>query len=116
MQCPKCGAITRVTNTLHHDSGLRIRRFRTCTECSHTFRTTQTVEKIDNDGRLWHFSDTRARGAGHGKSVFTDDDIRRMREMWKTGKHTQTELSVIFGCSRNNVSHIIQRKTWAHVA
>ena len=69
MQCPKCGAMTRVTNTLHHDSGLRIRRFRTCTECSHTFRTTQTVEKIDDDGRLWHFLDTRARGAGHGKEL-----------------------------------------------
>ena len=27
------------------------------------------------------------------KSFFTDDDIRRMREMWETGKHTQTELA-----------------------
>ena len=116
MNCPKCGGVTRVTNTLHHDSGLRIRRFRTCTECSHTFRTTQTVEKIDNDGRLWHFLDTRARGTGHGMSVFTENDIRRMREMWESGNHTQTELGEIFGCTRTTVSQIVKRRTWSHVA
>ena len=49
-------------------------------------------------------------------SLFTENDIRRMREMWETGEYTQTELSVIFGCTRTNVSQIVKRRTWAHVA
>ena len=49
-------------------------------------------------------------------SFFTDDDIRRMREMWETGKYNQTELAEIFGCTRTNVGYIVRRRTWAHVA
>ena len=115
MNCPECGEPTRVSNTEVNESGLRIRRFRTCSSCGYRFRTTQTVEKLDNDGHLWHFAKTR-RGELNGRNIFTVDDVRRMRKMYATKEYTQNQLAKIFGCNQTNVSSIVRRTTWAHVS
>ena len=116
MRCPECGSCkTKVTSLKWNQSGTRVRRYRKCNECGYTFRTTQTSEKIDNDGRHWNWDQTRTRGETHGMSVFTAADIRRMREMYETGTYTKTRLGEIFGCSRANIRQIVERKTWAHI-
>ena len=115
MNCPECGGQTRVSNTEINDSGLRIRRFRNCKSCGYRFRTTQTVEKLDNDGSSFNFAQTRNRGEDHGKSVFNDEDIKRMRKMHESGGYTWTALGKIFGCTRQNVKQICTWNTWKHV-
>ena len=115
MNCPECGGPSRVSNTEVNASGLRIRRFRNCPSCGYKFRTTQTVEKLDNDGHLWHFAKTR-RGELNGRNIFTEDDVRRMRRMYETKEYSQKQLAKIFGTGQTNVSNIVRRATWAHIS
>jgi transcriptional regulator NrdR family protein len=112
--CPACGGQTRVSNTEINATGLRIRRFRNCPSCGYKFRTTQTVEKLDNDGRIWHFAKTRC-GELNGRNIFTEDDVRRMRRMYETKEYSQKQLAKIFGTGQTNVSNIVRRATWAWV-
>ena len=117
MNCPKClSGPTRVSNTEINESGLRIRRFRNCPSCGYRFRTTQTVEKLDNDGSQWNFAKTRVRGEDAGRALFTEGDIIRMRRMYSSGEYTQLALAKIYGCSKTNVYHIIHRNSWKHVS
>ncbi|MCP5136071.1 MAG: hypothetical protein H6981_04660 [Gammaproteobacteria bacterium] len=42
MNCPCCGAPTRVTNTQQH--GVAVERLRRCPACDHTFRTYEQLD------------------------------------------------------------------------
>ena len=121
MNCPECGGPTRVSNTEINDkrssrSDIRIRRFRNCKSCGYKFRTTQTAEKLDNDGKSWNFAKTRARGEAAGGAVFTESDIIKMRTMYRSGDYSHRQLAKIYGCTKTNVYHILNRHSWAHVS
>ena len=95
---------------------MRIRRFRACTSCGHRFRTTQTAEKLDDDAKSWNFAKTRARGEAAGGAVFTESDIIKMRTMYSSGNFSHRQLAKIYGCTKTNVYHILNRNSWAHVS
>jgi len=54
-------------------------------------------------------------GNKHPYSKLTNFDIIEIRRIWGLSKHTQTEISIIFGISRGHVSSIVTRKVWAHI-
>lgn len=49
------------------------------------------------------------------KSTLTEDDVIRMRELFDTNEHTQTELSKMFSVSVQVVHYIVRRKTWRYI-
>lgn len=114
MNCPKCGGETRVTCLEHHPSGNRVRRFRRCLACNYKFRTTQSKERVDNDGHIWK-GPVQAWGEQSPCAVLTEQAVREMREEYKQGQFSQPQLSKRYGISLAQVNRIIRRQRWAHV-
>lgn len=54
-------------------------------------------------------------GESHGNSKVTEDDVRKMRELYASKKATQTGLAAQFGLSQASVWAILHRKTWNHI-
>ena len=57
----------------------------------------------------------QAKGSDHYLSKLTEDDVRKIRQL-ATRKYTQDEIAEMFGVNRSNVSMIVSRVTWKHVA
>jgi hypothetical protein len=43
------------------------------------------------------------------------NQVLKIRKLYEDGNYTQTRLGEIFGCSRRNVSFIVNRKRWGSV-
>jgi uncharacterized protein (DUF433 family) len=68
-------------------------------------------------GRTWSHIDAieapHVRRVGGG-SRLTEDDIRTIRRRAASGE-TQSAIAEDYGLNRANISHIVSRKTWAHI-
>jgi hypothetical protein len=59
--------------------------------------------------------ESRPRGAAHGRAIFTEDQVRKIREEYALGGITQQALADKHGIDQSTISAIIRRKTWGHV-
>ncbi|UNA01616.1 putative HNH endonuclease [Bacillus phage vB_BcgM] len=50
----------------------------------------------------------------HNKKL-TEDDVRQIRELYKTGKYSHRILSNMFKTGKRNITQILTYKTWKHV-
>jgi len=51
-------------------------------------------------------------GENNGQSKLTSDDVRRIRQLLRTGKYEQQKLASLFGVSKQTITFIKQGKTW----
>ena len=58
---------------------------------------------------------TFTRGEKNGHAVLTEDRVREIRKRVANGE-TQISLSREFGVSKSQVSQIVKRESWSHVA
>ena len=81
-----------------------------CVNPGHLFLGTKTdnAEDRDQKGRT-------QKGDDHAMAKITSDDVIEIREGFARGEK-QEHLASRFGVSRSNVSLILARKTWKHVA
>ena len=42
-------------------------------------------------------------------------NVREIRARYFNGVNTQTELGIMFGCTAENIGHIVNFKTWRYV-
>ncbi|AKQ08561.1 HNH endonuclease [Bacillus phage PBC2] len=56
---------------------------------------------------------TKGEGSRHAK--ITEEDVRKIREMYDTGKYTQRDLAKIFGINHSAIGCITRGETWKHV-
>ena len=116
IRCPECNsADTKDTSLKWNERFTRCRRYRKCNECGCNFRTTQTRELVDNCGRIWNARPQTPRGEAHQNAVFTEQNIRDMREEYETGGVIQKDLAEKYGVAPRTIWAIVNRKTWAHV-
>lgn len=54
-------------------------------------------------------------GSQSVRAKFTDDEVRRMRELYSKGEITQKQIGLMFNCSKAQVSNIIRRQCWATI-
>ncbi len=54
-------------------------------------------------------------GVNNPRAKVTEDDVRKMREMYETGNYSQSKLGEIFGLDQTTVSGIIMRVSWKNV-
>lgn len=54
-------------------------------------------------------------GTKNGRSKLTDDDVRKVRELWNTKQYTQRQIGKMFGVSDVVVGNIVLGKSWTHV-
>lgn len=55
------------------------------------------------------------RGSDNGSAKLTEDQVRQIRELYKTGKYRHSELAVMFNVSSALISNVTTLKAWAHI-
>lgn len=114
MHCPECNhKSTVVTSTLCHPTGKRVRRYRKCPSCGHTFRTTQQVERLDDDGVLWNIK--RPAGTKSPSSFFTQENIADIRKLRKYEGWSADQLAKKYGCHPVTIRRILRRARYQDV-
>jgi transcriptional regulator NrdR family protein len=104
MQCPECGANTRVVETRIQDEGCVLRRRRACSECTHRFNS------YEFDQGLWG---TIAKlTASHVKAVTRRRALTQRNNLilarLRAGEKHVT-VAADFGLSDNMISTIARR-------
>jgi hypothetical protein len=84
---------------------------RKCVNPDHLFlgSNKDNMKDMVNKGRGKHPDN---RGERHGLHKLTEENVRKIREIYKTKVYTQEEIGNMFGIKRQQVSTIILRKTW----
>ncbi len=82
---------------------------RDCINPHHLFLGTKTENAADMDRK-----GRRARGSSHGMSKISEVDVLRIRKLASDGL-TQNSISEMFRVNRQQVSHIVNHKCWAHI-
>jgi hypothetical protein len=54
-------------------------------------------------------------GSKHFASKITEEDVKKIRSLYKSGEFFQYEIAGMFGINQQNVSLICSGKAWAHV-
>jgi hypothetical protein len=54
-------------------------------------------------------------GEKNGQSVLTEDDVRKIRQLYKEGGYTQERLAKMYGVRHQTISKVINRTRWDHV-
>jgi len=57
----------------------------------------------------------KRRGNDSNHSKLTENDVIEIRDKYKNGNYTQTELSKIYNVVQVTISDIIRRKSWSHI-
>lgn len=57
----------------------------------------------------------KRRGSNHWKAILTEENVRKIRELSKSGM-THEEIASIFGMRRVGITNVISGKTWKHVS
>jgi len=76
-----------------------------CFEIAHLFLGTQADNMRDkvSKGR-------QSYGESHGRSVLSSDQVKKIRELWATGRFFQRDLARDFGVTQPHISDIIHNK------
>jgi hypothetical protein len=99
---------------------------RKCCNPNHLFKGSSLDNNADRDrkGRTSHGpnhmghvpAENLPRGITHGMSKMNDDIVRRIRHEYASGNISQVVLSAKYGLHQTQISKIIRRLTWRHVA
>lgn len=49
------------------------------------------------------------------RAKLTEDDVRKIRQLYKTGKYSHNDLGSLFNVGKRNITQILNYKTWKHV-
>lgn len=55
------------------------------------------------------------RGSKHPRSILTEQEVKRIRELYSTQNYTYKTLAQEYNTSTSNVSEIVLGKTWTHI-
>jgi len=83
-----------------------------CVRPDHLFLGTSRDNILDaaKKGRL-----AQLKGEAHPSVKLTNDKVRKIRELYKTGKFTQKQLGFLYEVGRTNIGMIVRGKTWSHI-
>lgn len=82
-----------------------------CWNPDHLFLGTQTDNNRDRD-----MKNRQSKGMRNHKSTLTDDDVKRMREMYSTGNYSTRALAEFFPVKYAAVWQIVSGRAWKHLS
>jgi hypothetical protein len=54
-------------------------------------------------------------GTKNPKSKLSEEEVLKIRIMYKTGKYSYLDISKLFGITLANVGYVVLQKTWKHI-
>lgn len=85
-----------------------------CCNPNHLFLGSEADNSHDRDAkRRGAIPDNR--GSRHGLSKLTESQVSSIRQMY-SGSISQSDLARLFGVGQDQISRIVNRKRWKHVA
>ncbi len=87
---------------------------RKCANPCHLFLGTSSdnIKDAYNKGRI---KIPDCRGEKCGTSILKNEQIKKIRKFYKTGKYLQKDLAKMYKISKPHISDIINRKRWKHI-
>jgi hypothetical protein len=87
---------------------------RACVHIPHLYLTTRekAVSASHADGNYDHVYPV---GIKHQFAKLCDGAVKRIRELYATGKHTQAEIGKLYGVTQSTIGMIVRREIWRHV-
>lgn len=73
------------------------------------------TKKENGEDKVEHGRSKINKGESHGISKLTEQDVRMIIYMYKTGDFTQREIAEIYKIHQVHVSRIIMKKRWKHI-
>jgi hypothetical protein len=55
------------------------------------------------------------KGSRHPNSKLTEVSVINMRDMYKTGKYSHSQIGKLYGVTREQARDVINRKNWKHI-
>ena len=83
-----------------------------CIEPTHLLLGTKADNNRDRAARG---RNADRRGEKHHLHRLLEKDVRTIRRLYASGKHTQRALAEQYGCTPSNISRIISKNVWGHV-
>lgn len=84
-----------------------------CVNPNHLFLGTPLDNVLDMMKKGRHSIDVY--GERHGRSILTEKKVKKIRELYKTGRFYQTEIAKKFKVNKSTISMIILNKNWKHL-
>jgi hypothetical protein len=84
----------------------------TCCNPDHIFSGTRKDNMMDMMAKGRHKTD---RGEKHGGAVLTDALVVGIRNEYKEGSLSMSQLAKKYGCSFSTIQRVISRKNWTHL-
>jgi hypothetical protein len=81
---------------------------RACVNPDHLFAGSNTDNRQDSVQKRRH-----AFGERHGLAKITAECAERIKDIWRVGSNSQTEIAKYFGISQTQVSRIVRDQRWA---
>ena len=97
------------------------------TDSGYNRKLSPSLDRVDNDRgydidniQIITFSENVSKdfsvfGQRHGRSKLTEEQVLKVREMYKAGGYTQKELGMTFSVDRSTVGGIVNMKYWKHI-
>lgn len=99
------GTIPTVQHVLHHCDTP------SCVNPAHLFLGDAALNAADKVAK-----GRQLRGSDFPQARLTEDDARRIRQLYASGARTQRSLAAEFGIAQSIVSDIVNRRRWRHAA
>lgn len=111
MKCRFCGG--DMFRTINRQKGDERHRWYRCYDCD---KANHTVERHVVRGPVpgTKKKSAAAYGSRNAASIFTEEDIIRMRKLAADGM-LQKDIAVMFGIRPSSVSRIVNRHAWKHI-
>lgn len=71
-------------------------------------------EKRNTANYAQKLSDAK-KGEVNPQSVLTEEDVKKIRSLYKPYKMSQNKLAQMFNVHRSTIQDIIERRTWKHI-
>lgn len=55
------------------------------------------------------------KGGKHWNSKLTEGQVLEIRQLYKTGKYSQAELTRMYNCGGQTIGRIVNRQSWTHI-
>lgn len=55
------------------------------------------------------------RGEKNGRAIVNAKDVIKIRNLYKTNNHSQTEIGKMFGLKKSMVGRIVNKQAWKHI-